>query len=83
MLFTHYYFCYNYTPSLYHEEQKEETGMTNLQTDNFIIEVIKQAFERKIPIFGICRGIQILNVAFGGNLYQDLKYAGISSDISR
>ena len=70
-------------PSLYHEELKEETGMTNLQTDNFIIEVIKQAFERKIPIFGICRGIQILNVAFGGNLYQDLKYAGTSSDLHR
>ena len=71
------------TPSLYHEEQKEETGMTNLQTDNFIIEVIKQAFERKIPILGICRGIQILNVAFGGTLYQDLKYAGTSSDLHR
>ena len=43
--------------------------MANLQTDNFIIEVIKQSFERKIPNFGICRGIQILNLAFGGNLY--------------
>ena len=71
------------TPSLYHEKQKEETGMTNLQTDNFIIEVIKQTFERKIPIFGIYRGIQILNVAFWGNFYRDLKYAGTNSGLHR
>ena len=68
------------TPSLYHEEPKPETDGTDLQTDMFIIEAIKQAAERKIPILGICRGLQILNVAYGGNLYQDLKYAGINDD---
>ena len=68
------------TPSLYNEEQKPETGLTDIQTDNFLIEVIKQAVELKIPILGICRGLQILNVAFGGNLYQDLKYADLASD---
>ena len=67
-------------PSLYHEERKEETGDTDLQTDKFIIEAIKQAAARKIPILGICRGLQILNVAYGGNLYQDLKYAELDSD---
>ena len=68
------------TPSLYHEERKPETDPIDLQTDMFIIEAIKQAAARKIPILGICRGIQILNVAYGGNLYQDLKYAGIVDD---
>ena len=68
------------TPSLYNEEQKPETGLTDIQTDNFLIEVIKQAVELKKPILGICRGLQILNVAFGGNLYQDLKYAGLESN---
>ena len=57
--------------------------MTNVQTNNIIIEVIKQAFEINIPIFGICRGIQILNFVFGGHLYQDLKYAGKRSDLHR
>ena len=42
--------CLNVTPSLYHEPQKEETDPTELQTDNFIIEEIKKASERKIPI---------------------------------
>jgi hypothetical protein len=68
------------TPSLYNEEPKPEIGQTDIQTDNFLIEVIKQAVERKIPILGICRGLQILNVAFGGTLYQDLKYAGLESN---
>jgi len=68
------------SPSLYNEELKPETGLTDIQTDNFLIEIIKQAVERKIPVLGICRGLQILNVAFGGNLYQDLKYAGLDSN---
>jgi putative glutamine amidotransferase len=36
------------------------------------IEAIRFMYEHKKPIFGICRGLQIINVAFGGNLYQDL-----------
>ena len=36
-----------------------------------------------MPIFGVCKGIQILNVAYGGTLYQDLKYAGLASDSHR
>ena len=35
---------------------------------------MKAAEEKQIPIFCICRGIQILNVYRGGSLYQDLKY---------
>ncbi len=31
------------------------------------------AFEKRIPILGICRGCQLINVFFGGSLYQDLK----------
>lgn len=68
------------TPSLYNEESKPEIGKTDIQTDNFLIEIIKQAVDGKIPILEICSGLQILNVAFGGNLYQDLKYAGLESN---
>lgn len=60
-----------------------ELDITDIQTDKFILELIRQAREKKIPIFGICKGIQILNVAFGGTLYQDLKYAGLASDSHR
>ena len=71
------------TPSLFGEEPKPELDITDIQTDNFILELIKQAKKRKIPIFGICKGIQILNVAYGGTLYQDLKYAGLDSNSHR
>lgn len=70
-------------PSLYGEEPKPELDITDKQTDDFIIELIKQAINMRIPILGICKGMQILNVAFGGTLYQDLKYAGLDSDSHR
>ncbi len=38
----------------------------------FEIELIHQALEQKKPILGICRGFQMLNVALGGSLYQDI-----------
>ena len=60
-------------PSLYGNETRDEKlGQTNIKTDKFILESIKQARERKIPILGICRGLQILNVYFNGTLHQDL-----------
>jgi len=46
-------------PSLFGEERKPELDITDIQTDKFILELIKQAKERKIPIFGICKGIVI------------------------
>ena len=70
-------------PSLFGEERKPELDITDIQTDKFILELIKIAGEKKIPIFGICKGIQILNIAYGGTLYQDLKYAGLKSDSHR
>lgn len=63
-------------PSFYNEERHPLLGQTNVQTDKYLIEVIKQAIGTKIPILGICRGQQILNVALGGSLYQDLSIIG-------
>ncbi|MFZ9001921.1 MAG: gamma-glutamyl-gamma-aminobutyrate hydrolase family protein [Bacteriovoracaceae bacterium] len=40
--------------------------------DKYELEIIDYFFKSKRPIFGICRGSQILNVYFGGTLYQDL-----------
>lgn len=60
--------------NIYKEEPFKELGYINPILDEFDIEVTKIALELDKPILGICRGLQVLNVALGGSLYQDLKY---------
>lgn len=40
--------------------------------DDFDLEFFKLAFKTDVPIMAICRGVQVANVALGGNLWQDL-----------
>lgn len=40
--------------------------------DKFEKALFRKAMEKNMPVFGICRGIQIMNVAMGGSLYQDI-----------
>lgn len=61
-------------PNIYKEEPLNELGYINPTLDKFDIEVINVALELDKPILGICRGLQVINVALGGSLYQDLKY---------
>ena len=60
-------------PTFYGEEPHPKIGMTLYQKDRFEIALIKAALAADKPIFGICRGIQIMNVAMSGTLYQDLE----------
>ncbi|HHW56802.1 MAG TPA: gamma-glutamyl-gamma-aminobutyrate hydrolase family protein [Clostridia bacterium] len=57
---------------LYNEEPIEKQGYITPERDIYDISVVKYAHQLKRPILGICRGIQALNVAFGGTLYQDI-----------
>ena len=59
-------------PGYYGEEPMPELGITLPERDAFETVLVGQALRRGIPIFGICRGMQVLNVALGGTLYQDL-----------
>ncbi|MGF1471380.1 MAG: gamma-glutamyl-gamma-aminobutyrate hydrolase family protein [Rubrobacteraceae bacterium] len=59
-------------PDYYGEEPLPELGPTIPERDEFEMGLVEVALLRGIPIFGICRGMQVLNVAFGGTLYQDL-----------
>jgi putative glutamine amidotransferase len=59
-------------PLLYNEEPSPKLSFIYPDKDNFDILIVKIALELNKPILAICRGHQILNVAFGGTLYQDL-----------
>lgn len=60
------------SPVLYGEEPHPKLAETNLERDLFELALIKAALHQGKPIFAICRGMQLLNVALGGSLYQDL-----------
>ncbi|MGM0713063.1 gamma-glutamyl-gamma-aminobutyrate hydrolase family protein [Brevibacillus parabrevis] len=59
-------------PHLYGEEPLQGLGDIEYERDLAELAVIKLALELKKPILGICRGMQILNVACGGTLIQDI-----------
>ena len=59
-------------PAYFNEEILNETVTLTQQRDKFEMPLIKLAVELKKPLLAICRGIQIVNVTFGGDLYQDL-----------
>lgn len=60
------------TPALYDAEPLPGLGATQQPKDEFDIALIHAVLAAHKPIFAFCRGIQILNVALGGSLYQDL-----------
>lgn len=62
---------YDISPICYGEDPHPLLGPTNLKVDTFQIELMKKALATTKPVLAICRGIQVLNVACGGTLYQD------------
>ena len=59
-------------PLLYGEEEAKELGECCEKRDHMEQIVLKEALREDKPVFGICRGIQLINAALGGSLYQDL-----------
>lgn len=59
-------------PASYGAMPHSETGLTWPGRDRFEIAMARRAIEREIPVLGVCRGMQILNVTLGGTLRQHL-----------
>lgn len=67
-------------PNYYHEPRHPKLREVEPLRDSIELQTIEKALERDMPILGICRGIQTINVAAGGTLFQDIS-SFISTDI--
>lgn len=59
-------------PRHYKEEPSHYLEAILPERDEYEMIALRHAFALKKPIFGVCRGLQLINVAFGGSLYQDI-----------
>lgn len=66
-------------PARYGEAREATVTNVEADRDTFEFALLQAARDRVIPVFGICRGLQVMNVAFGGSLFQDIaaQMAGI------
>ncbi|WP_311487451.1 gamma-glutamyl-gamma-aminobutyrate hydrolase family protein [uncultured Helcococcus sp.] len=62
-------------PRNYEENPNPKLGQVLPERDSFDLKLLKKAKEKNIPILGICRGFQLINVSYGGSLWQDLSYS--------
>ena len=59
-------------PPLFGETKRYDNVEVNRARDDLELELFAEVRRKKLPIFGICRGIQVFNVALKGTLYQDI-----------
>ncbi|UVT15931.1 MAG: gamma-glutamyl-gamma-aminobutyrate hydrolase family protein [Nitrospira sp.] len=59
-------------PSLYGERQRYKFPLVSERRADFELELVRQARMRDLPLLGICGGMQAINVACGGSLFQDI-----------
>ena len=59
-------------PMFYNQQPNLNVKYMNIERDNFEAALIQEVVKLNKPILGICRGLQLINVAFGGTLIQDV-----------
>jgi putative glutamine amidotransferase len=59
-------------PAFYGQERHPETGPIQEERDAYELALARAAVEREVPILGICRGMEVLNVVYGGSIEQHL-----------
>jgi putative glutamine amidotransferase len=70
-------------PALYGQDPHPTVTAVSDERDLFEIALVREAILRDLPLLGICRGMQVMNVALGGTLIQDLPAlvgTGVSHD---
>jgi putative glutamine amidotransferase len=70
------------TPRLYGRRPHPKNGRPDLLRDRSELAAAREAVRRGLPILGICRGLQLINVAFGGTLHQHLPDLGLRPRIA-
>jgi hypothetical protein len=60
-------------PALWAEERGARTGRPYAERDSEELDLLREALARDIPVLGICRGHQLMNVALGGSLHQHIE----------
>jgi putative glutamine amidotransferase len=70
-------------PETYGAERHPATDRPSRERDDFELALAARAMERDLPFLGICRGMQVMNVARGGTLVQDLPEATGSDEHRR
>lgn len=59
-------------PALFGEEPHRHLGNVTPERDHFEFQLAKAMLQGEKPMLGICRGMQVINIAAGGNIYQDI-----------
>jgi len=61
------------SPLSYDEEPARPEWAGDAERDAYELELTRACVRRNKPVLGVCRGLQVLNVCFGGSLYQDIE----------
>lgn len=59
-------------PRVYNPKSREAFDSSDIERDITELTLVKWALDANMPVLGVCRGIQIINIACGGSLYHDL-----------
>ena len=62
----------DFSPMFYGSSMHPNVKGIDVQRDESDVRLVRNAIERKLPLLGICRGIQAINLAFGGTLYTEV-----------